>query len=130
MSLFAKSTIIEIIIILFSMLFLYTGISKLVDYNLFKEQIAVSPLLVSFARYIALGVPWIEFAVVVLLLVPRWRFMGFIAAVVLMVIFTGYVGGIILLNDKLPCSCGGIMQELSWQQHLVVNSVFIVLGVV
>lgn len=33
------STIIETIIVLYVILFLYTGISKLIDYDIFKEQL-------------------------------------------------------------------------------------------
>ena len=124
-----KNTLIEIIMMLYVILFLYTGISKLMDYSLFKEQITTSPLLVPVAPYVAVLLPWIEFATAVLLFVPKWRLKGLYASLVLMVVFTGYVIGILLFNDKLPCSCGGILQDLSWKQHLVFNGLFIALAI-
>ena len=130
MSLFTKTIITEIITLLLVMLFLYTGISKLSNYSLFKEQISTSPLLVSLARYIALALPWIEFAIVLILVIPRYRFFGLITSLILMFIFTAYVVCILLFNETLPCSCGGVLEEMSWQQHVVFNFTFTALTLV
>jgi hypothetical protein len=45
------------------------------------------------------------------------------------VAFTVYI--IVLMNiaDHLPCSCGGVLAELSWGEHIVFNCVYIVLGI-
>lgn len=124
-----RTTIIEIIVVLYAILFLYTGISKLMEYSVFKEQIAQSPILAPIATLVALILPWLEFAVIVLLMIPKWRLKGLYASLVLMIGFTGYVTGILLFNEKLPCSCGGVLQEMSWPQHVVFNTIFIMLSV-
>jgi uncharacterized membrane protein YphA (DoxX/SURF4 family) len=121
----SKSTIVEIISILFVILFLYTGISKLMEYGVFKEQIADSPILKPFASFIAWSLPLTEFLVSILLIIPRWRLKGLYASLVLMIAFTLYIGAIMIFNKELPCSCGGIISLLSWKEHLVFNSVFI-----
>jgi uncharacterized membrane protein YphA (DoxX/SURF4 family) len=123
-----KNTVTGIITILFIILFLYTGISKLTEYASFKEEISTSPFLTSFAKYIALGLPWVEFAVTTLLVVPKWRLSGLYTSLLLMIVFTTYITAILLFNEKLPCSCGGVIQQLSWKQHLVFNSIFILLA--
>jgi hypothetical protein len=46
-----------------------------------------------------------------------------------MIAFIIYIIAIILTNDQLPCSCGGVLEELSWSQHIVFNSIFILLGI-
>lgn len=125
-----KSTIVEAIIILFVILFLYTGINKIIDYSIFKEQIATSPILVSLSKPIALSIPWIEFSITVLLIIPRWRLKGLYASLGLMSLFTCYISGIMLFNKELPCSCGGVIELMSWGQHIIFNSVFIALAVV
>jgi hypothetical protein len=125
-----RTTIIEIIIILYAILFLYTGISKLIDYSVFKEQLAESPLFGHIAKPVALILPSLEFAVIFALILPKWRLKGFYTALVLMIGFTSYVAGLLLYDDKLPCSCGGIIQQLSWPQHLVFNGAFIALAVI
>jgi uncharacterized membrane protein YphA (DoxX/SURF4 family) len=124
----SKSTLVEIIGFLFIILFLYTGISKLMEYSVFKEQIAESPILQPFAPFIAWSLPLTEFLVSILLIVPRWRLKGLYASLVLMVAFTLYIGTIMTFNKELPCSCGGIISLLSWKEHLVFNSVFILLA--
>lgn len=124
-----KATVLETIVILYIILFLYTGISKLIDYSIFKEQIATSPFLAPMAKGIALSIPWIEFLVVILLIVPKWRLKGLYNSLLLMIVFTMYIVGILLFNKDLPCSCGGVISELSWGQHIVFNSVFIVMAI-
>jgi uncharacterized membrane protein YphA (DoxX/SURF4 family) len=123
-----RSTIVEIISMLFVILFLYTGISKLMEYGVFKEQIADSPILQPIAPFIAWALPITEFLVTILLIIPRWRLKGLYASLMLMVAFTLYIGAIMTFNKELPCSCGGIISELSWNGHLIFNSVFILLA--
>jgi len=123
-----KTTIIEIIIFLYAVLFIYTGISKLMDYSEFKETIAESPVLAPIASFVASGVPLLEFTVTILLIIPRWRLKGLYAALMLMSAFTIYVIGLLIFAPTLPCSCGGIIQQLSWPQHIVFNCAFIALA--
>ena len=124
----SKSTLVELISILFVILFLYTGISKLMEYAVFKEQISESPILKPFAPFIAWALPLTEFLVSILLIIPRWRLKGLYASLFLMVAFTLYIGAIMTFNKELPCSCGGIISLLSWEGHLIFNSVFILLA--
>lgn len=124
----SKATIVEIISVLFIILFLYTGISKLMEYSVFKEQIAESPILKPIAPFIAWALPLTEFLVSLLLIIPRWRLKGLYASLLLMIAFTIYIGAIMTFNKELPCSCGGIISLLSWNGHLVFNSIFILLA--
>jgi len=123
-----RTTVIETIVILYIILFLYTGISKIMDYAVFKEQLASSPVLSPVANLIALILPVTEFLVVVLLSFPRWRMKGLYASAALMISFTIYIIAILSFSDKLPCSCGGIIALMSWKQHLAFNSTFIALS--
>jgi hypothetical protein len=123
-----RTTIIETILVLNVILFLYTGISKLMEYNEFKEQLADSPILGFASTPIALLLPWVEFAIVLMLIVPRWRLKGLYASFTLMVLFTAYIIGLFIIDKELPCSCGGIIALLSWKQHLVFNGIFILLN--
>ncbi|MBO9201401.1 MULTISPECIES: MauE/DoxX family redox-associated membrane protein [Niastella] len=124
----SKSTIVEIISLLFMILFLYTGVSKLMEYSVFKEQIADSPVLSPIAPFIAWALPLTEFLVTLLLIIPRWRLPGLYASLALMIAFTGYVGAIMVFDKELPCSCGGIISLLSWRDHLILNSLLVLLA--
>jgi uncharacterized membrane protein YphA (DoxX/SURF4 family) len=124
-----KRTIPGIIALLLVVLFLYTGISKLMEYSSFKEQIATSPVLAPIASFIAWALPLAEFAVAIALLIPVWRLWGLYASFVLMLLFTGYIAAILSFSKELPCSCGGVLEEMSWDQHLVFNITFTLLAI-
>ena len=124
-----KATVIEIIVTLYAILFLYTAISKWMDYSVFKEQVATSPILKPFAKAIAIGLPWTELLVTMLLIIPKWRLKGFYVACFLMTAFTIYIAATLAFSDHMPCSCGGIIAEMSWTQHLLFNTAFIGLSI-
>lgn len=124
-----KTTILEIITVLYIILFLYTGISKVMDYAVFKEQIATSPLLAPVSRLIAIAVPAVEFLITLMLIVPRWKLKGLYASLGLMTAFTGYIIAVLLLNKEIPCSCGGVIELMTWSQHIIFNSTFIALAI-
>lgn len=125
-----RTTIIEIISLLTLSLFLYAAISKVMDYTLFKEQLAESPVLKAVAVPLAVGLPIVEFALVVLLIVPRWRLKGLYSSLVLLSIFIVYIVVMMLTSDHLPCSCGGLLEQLSWKGHIYFNGGFILLNAI
>ena len=98
------------------------------EYSVFKEQIATSPILSPVSKSIAVGVPLMEFLTVLFLVVPRWRLKGLRIALTLMISFTSYIIALLSFSKVLPCSCGGVLAEMSWSQHLLFNSLFIALA--
>lgn len=123
-----RSTIAEIISFLFIILFLYTGASKIIDYDVAKEQIALSPLLAPIAGFVVIFIPTLEALTSILLFFPKTRLYGLRSAFFLMLAFTGYVIYLLNYNDHLPCTCGGVLEQLSWPQHLILNGGLIVLS--
>jgi len=124
-----KTLIVELISFLFIVLFLYTSISKLMEFTVFKHQIAASPVLSPVAWWIAWVIPAVEIIVSLMLLIPRLRLKGLYASLVLMIGFTAYIIIILNFSKTIPCSCGGVLEQLSWTEHIVFNSVFIVLAI-
>jgi uncharacterized membrane protein YphA (DoxX/SURF4 family) len=123
-----KKTVVDIIAYLFIVLFIYASVNKLVDYENFSTELGKSPLLTAFAGWAAWAVPVVELVVVALLTVPRWCLAGLYAAFSLMTMFTAYIVAILKFSDYVPCSCGGVLQNMSWNQHLVFNIVFVLLA--
>lgn len=117
----SKSNIVDIIAHFFTILFLYTGIAKFIDFDLFVEQLSESPIPQSVAPLVAWGLPITEFIISLLLFFPRFRLKGFYASLAIMLLFTAYVVTILNFDRELPCSCGGIVAALSWEGHLVFN---------
>jgi uncharacterized membrane protein YphA (DoxX/SURF4 family) len=123
-----KKWIGETISLLFVLLFLYTAVYKIIDFANFRAVIGQSPLITRFAPYLAVFVPLAEIVISGLLIFSRWRIIGLCASFALMLLFTFYIVILLNLHSHLPCSCGGIIQEMSWQQHLVFNIVFLLLA--
>lgn len=109
------------------LLFTYAATSKLLEYETFVIQLGQSPLLSAYAPITAILVPGIEFGVVLLLLFQKTRSIGLYASYGLMCVFTIYVGIILYFAPFTPCSCGGILEAMDWNQHLLFNCCFVVL---
>lgn len=118
----------EIISLLFIFLFVYAGLSKLMDVEKFRIEIGQSPLLTKMASFIAWFIPLSEIAVTVLLAIPRFRMIGLLASFGLMVLFSSYIVAILGFSENIPCSCGGVLASLGWTEHLIFNGVFVVLA--
>ena len=131
-----KGIIVDIISCLYALLFLYTGMNKLVSHDLFVASMQKSPVLHSYAPFLAITVPALEIMIALALAVPlyiylpRWRTRGLFSGTLLMALFTGYVWYILYTSSQhLPCSCGGIIQQMNWHQHLYFNTGFTLLGI-
>src|SRR5688572_10043134 len=113
-----RKYIIEIISGLLIFLFVYTAISKLTDYTSFKSVLRRSPLIGDYAAVVALALPITEGLVSLLLFIPRTRLWGLYASLALMSVFTLYLAYMIVFTPNLPCSCGGVLKQMTWNQHL------------
>lgn len=123
-----RAIAVEVICLLFILLFVYAAVSKLIDLDEFQVQIAQSPLLSAYANYAAWGVPGSELIISASLLFPKYRFLGLYASFSLMVMFTTYIIIILNFTSFIPCSCGGVLEKLGWTEHLVFNLGFILLA--
>jgi len=125
-----KRAIADTITFLFILLFVYAATSKLVDYQKFRVDIGKSPMLTAFAGTVAITVLVTELAVAGLLAFSKTRLLGLYASFTLMVMFSAYIVAITRFSEYIPCSCGGILQHMNWNQHLVFNLCFVALGVI
>lgn len=121
----ARLKISRLIAVMFIFLFVYTAVSKLLDFHLFVITIRRSPLIGNNAFIVAWVLPAAELIVAVLLIIAKTRRVGLYASLTLMVIFTSYILFMLLFLPQLPCSCGGVLQSMGWKEHLVFNLVFI-----
>lgn len=125
-----KTKIVEFISYFFILLFCYAGISKLMDFENFQVQISASPFLSEFSEFLPHTIIIVEFLITGLLCYRKTRNIGLLGSFVLMFIFTGYIAFILSTSDNLPCSCGGILEKMSWHQHLYFNIGCVILSVI
>jgi uncharacterized membrane protein YphA (DoxX/SURF4 family) len=110
-------------------LWIYTGLEKLLDFranrNAFHNQVFPSEI----ADYLAYAVPSIELVLGILLIFTITRWWGFIGSLLLLSIFSTYVGLIwIEAFPRVPCNCAGILEQIGWAEHLVLNLALIVIS--
>ena len=113
----------------FILLFLYTGMAKLMDVHSFREQLVGSPILGSVAGFVAWALPITEIVLAILLFIPATQIKGLWVSLILMVVFTGYLVAIVSIDENLACSCGGIIEDLGPRPHLVLNGAAILLAI-
>ncbi|MEQ8420635.1 MAG: MauE/DoxX family redox-associated membrane protein [Arenibacter algicola] len=125
-----RETILMVISLMFIILFVYTGLAKLLVPNLFYDSILNSPVLGgrTMATLASWTLPLSELAVALLLIWKKTRLIGFYGVLGLMLLFTGYTVAIVFFAPYRPCSCGGIISLLSWEQHLVLNAILLLLA--
>jgi len=127
---FKRQVLLECISALLILLFLYTSLSKFMDFKSFVDDMNNQPFPNSWTPFLVWFVPCSEILICIALLFERTRMAGFIGSLVLMTLFTIYTI-IVLLNffTYIPCSCGGVIRRLTWNQHLVFNLFFVALSI-
>lgn len=111
---------------LLASLFIYTAVSKVYDWQ--GTQLAMYNQLFPewMADILLFILPILEIGIASMLLVSALRKTGLLFSVILLMLFTGYVGWIGLgFAERVPCSCGGVLSSLDWEEHLVFNLVFL-----
>lgn len=104
------------------LLFTYTGSIKLINHEEFVTQLGQSPLVTNFALPISWFIPVFELLIAVMLVVPKFQLTALYLSLFLLLMFTGYIFLVLKFSPTVPCSCGGIIEKMSWNQHLGFNS--------
>lgn len=120
---------VELITTLLVILFVYTALSKILEADTFRKQMLNQPLPETLRQSLVWLVPLSEITTSIFLIFKPLRLYGFLLAFLLMLAFTLYVSLILAKAFAyIPCSCGGILNTLSWEAHLIFNIVFTLLA--
>lgn len=125
-----KYWMLQGIVSLLILLWIYASLSKLTDIDQFTREIKQQHLPLLTAQTVVWLLPAIELITATLLIFPEWRRTGLLLSSILMFIFTIYI--ILVLSGyfkNIPCSCGGVLKHLGWRNHLIFNIFFLVLGI-
>jgi uncharacterized membrane protein YphA (DoxX/SURF4 family) len=118
---FNRAFAVYVISFAFIFLWIYAASSKIIEYDEFVSQIGQSPLVTDYREALAWAVPAIEICIALMLMTDTFRVAGLHASFSLMLLFTGYVAIIMTAYEDIPCSCGGILSQMGWKQHLIFN---------
>ncbi|MCP9749659.1 MauE/DoxX family redox-associated membrane protein [Ferruginibacter sp. HRS2-29] len=119
----------NIIVFLLILLFAYTGASKLAGHDKFIYQLSRVHFFDGYVRLTGWLIPLVELITALLLCIRFTRTAGLWCSLVLMCSFVAYVATV-LSGTSLPCSCGGVIAAMSWQQHLYFNILFLALNII
>jgi len=123
--------LLEIIISLIMVLFLYTAASKLIDFRGFAAAMRNQVFPNRFVPALIIILPTIEILTSVALIFEKSRILGLLSSVSLMTIFTLYVGMVMMhFFHRVPCSCGGVIKHMSWGLHLGLNLFYLMISLV
>lgn len=113
------------------LLWAYAAVSKLSDFTQFRNQMLQQVFSSGTAEVLVYILPAIELLVAALLCFSQTRLFGLAASAMLLLTFSIYIA-LILSNvfGKIPCSCGGILSQLGWGQHLIFNLFFLALALI
>ncbi len=123
-----KNTAIPIIRFLLIFLFVYAATGKLAGHAVFRVQLTRFPVLGGYAGFLSWCIPVAECMVVVLLFIPRYVPAGLYASASLLFLFTAFLIAMVCFDTNLPCSCGGVIAQLSWKEHIAFNVFFLALS--
>ena len=126
-----KLIIKNIAIFLLILLWVYAATSKLSDFGHFKLQMSNQPLPDIVKSLLIYLLPPLELLLAGMLILERFQYAGLVSSAILMFLFTGYVG-LALYNvfSYVPCSCGGILEHMTWQTHFWFNLFFLALSLI
>ena len=124
-----KRIVVDLVCYAYFLLFLYAASSKLLDYEKSQIQLLKSPITTDYASVLVWLVPVVEIVIALMLVIRRTILLGLYVALALMSAFTAYIIAILNFSDTIPCSCGGVLEKMSWTDHLVFNLVFISMAI-
>lgn len=110
------------------LLWLYAALSKLFDFAHFQRQMEIQVFPLTIARLLVWVIPAYEFLLAGLLLFPKNKAPGLWGSFCLMGAFTVYIMLILTrVFERVPCSCGGILQRMGWTTHFIFNLAWLLL---
>ncbi|WP_047419600.1 MauE/DoxX family redox-associated membrane protein [Cellulophaga sp. Hel_I_12] len=120
--------IVKTICFLFILLWVYAATSKLLMYDEFQIQLSKSPFVSKYSSQLVWIIPLTEYVLAGLFLFQKYILNAFYLSLSMMALFTLYILFVLNFSESIPCSCGGIIGQLSWNEHLFFNVAFILLA--
>lgn len=121
-----KRTIsIQTISIALITLWLYTGLSKLMEIEMFKIQLARQEIIADYANLLVWLLPALEILAALFLMFTITRKTGMLLSFSLITVFTAYMGLVAFGFIKTEaCACGGVLARLGFKEHFWFNLFF------
>lgn len=124
-----RSQFVSIISGLLIFLWVYAAVIKLIDFDRSRGEMLSQPLAPWLEKILVWLVPLAELFTAFLLLFIRTKLYGLVLSSLLLISFSIYIALVInSIFNRIPCSCGGVLKNMSWETHLVFNLCFLALA--
>ncbi|MEO8583413.1 MAG: MauE/DoxX family redox-associated membrane protein [Flavitalea sp.] len=110
------------------LMYTYAAISKLLMYNAFRFEFLGHVLIRNYTGIIAWTFPVSELPIVCLIIMSGTHQISLRSDIGLLIFFTLYIIWMFRFYSSAPCSCGGVLSEMSWKPRLLFNLFFIGIG--
>jgi len=111
-------------------LFAYASFSKLTDFDLFVNNLDKSPFFIGLNTALLAGLLICsELIIMLFIFFEKTCRLGYFLSFLLFFLFTGYIFLILKFSPYIPCSCGGLIDKLSWVQHIYFNILFMLISI-
>jgi putative oxidoreductase len=112
-------------------LWVYAATSKMLDFDQSRSEMLGQVFPAALSEFLAWAVPLTELGAAGLLIFSKTRRIGLYLSLLLLFVFSIYIITILLnVFGRIPCSCGGILENMTWTEHLLFNVFFIVLTLI
>lgn len=121
--------LLRIVMLLF---WIYVGIDKVWQLHAFKIALQQQPVISPLAPILYWLLPIVEISLGLLLAFPSQKVQswGWKASILLISVFTVYTAlGVLDVYEQKPCMCSSFLSNVSWNTHLVINSVILALSI-
>lgn len=110
-------------------LFLYSAVNKTLKFDGFVNELDKSIFFGNLnTTLMAAVIVALEYVIPALLFFNSSSKLGYMLSFFLLAIFTIYIVLLFKFSPYLPCSCGGLIESLSWSQHLLFNLIFMAIS--
>jgi putative oxidoreductase len=104
----------------------YAALSKIIDYDKARSEMLAQVFPIWISEILLWAVPAAELLTAALIVYSGTRIAGLRISLGLLTCFTLYIGLVVTgIFGRIPCSCGGIMEGMTWGQHMAFNLFFI-----
>lgn len=114
--------------LLSAMLFFGVAMHQVRAFPVLKEVPGTSPLTENQIEILSYVIIASEIVVSVLIVNLQTRITGLRVSISLLILFTLYLIYMVTKGGKLPCSCEVVPAQLSWNQEIGLNLIFIALN--
>ncbi len=115
-----KKYILKISPVIVGILFLYTGLRKLWEGDLFYHTLLNSINIENqlIIDGLSLGIPIVEIITSFTLLFYPKKNIGLYISLIVLIVYNGYLINLLFFQEEIPCTCRTVLPLLGWYGHL------------